>query len=521
MVICQYLCAFLKQVKWALVTGLPAVFLITGAMANQLMLHNVVQEENRTALKQAIASAESLDARDPNGWTALMYATKAGKSDAVSLLLTAGASPDIGDRLGRTPLNMAVSVPKKVSQLLIQAGADINQRNAGGATALMLAAGNGRQDLVSLLLDAGARLDLKDYQGNSVVDWSRRGGFDELTRRLERRLEKQDKVAIASGEEFAEDIFVDVQFPDWFKASFLDLSEDLKEALNAGKQGLMIFISTRRCSYCKAFIQNSLNRPDIQGRVETSFDVIGLEIFDDSEMIDPEGNSYRVKEFVTSNKAAYTPTLIFYGVSGRKLLKIVGYYPPDKFQKVLDYLEGKRYLHETLRSYLNRTAISSTKSTSDISVDQELFTKPPYLLDRRAGPAARPLLVVFERPNCATCERFHRQVLRDKSVRRLMREFEAVQLDASNTSSGLIIPNGERISPAQWFERLDLSYSPAILFFDESGNEVMRLDSETKRFRMEGSLQLVLEKGYLKDAQLQRWRRDKAVELFKLNASNE
>ena len=69
--------------------------------------------------------------------------------------------------------------------------------------------------------------------------------------------------------------------------------------------------------------------------------------------------------------------------------------------------------------------------------------------------------------------------------------------------------------PAKWYERLELSYSPAVLLFDESGREVMRIDSETKRYRMQGSLQLVLEKDYLqKGTQLQRWRRERARELF-------
>jgi hypothetical protein len=33
---------------------------------------------------------------------------------------------------------------------------------------------------------------------------------------------------------------------------------------------------------------------------------------------------------------------------------------------------------------------------------------------------------------------------------------------------------------------------------------------------MEGTLQLILEKAYKQDAQLQRWRRDKAVQFYKL-----
>ncbi len=127
------------------------------------------------------------------------------------------------------------------------------------------------------------------------------------------------------------------------------------------------------------------------------------------------------------------------------------------------------------------------------------------------------MLVLFEQPLCDSCERFHKGVLADKPIRRLIGEFETVHLDSSDTKTQLITPEGKPISPAQWFEQLDLSYSPAMVFFNETGEEVMRLDSETRRFRMEGSLQLVLEKAYQKDAQLQRWRSDKAVQLFNLN----
>ena len=98
-----------------------------------------------------------------------------------------------------------------------------------------------------------------------------------------------------------------------------------------------------------------------------------------------------------------------------------------------------------------------------------------------------------------------------------MKEFETVQLDASDTSSRIKTPDGKLMSPAQWYENLDLSYKPAIVFFDGNGNEAMRLDSETQRFRMEGSLQMVLEGAYREDAQLQRWRWKKASQVFNQN----
>lgn len=480
-------------------------------------VHDAVRNGHIAILRAVIAKARSLDARDEEGWTALMHAIANRNEAATTLLLEAGASPNIGDKLGRTPLHLAATEGSlKICQLLVQAGANVNSRDAGGVTPIMRAAGNGRRDITELLLRAGARLDMKDYQGNSVVDWSRKHKDRSHTRMLEQKLllEAGNK-PLPAGEDFAEDVFADVRFPDWFKPSFLDLQEDLEEALDSGKQGLLIFISTRRCSYCKAFIENSLNRPKIRSRLQTGFDVVGLELFDDSEMTGPEGRSYRVKEFAAANKAAYTPTLIFYGARGRQLLKIVGYYPPDKFRRVLDYLDNNSYLHESLRSYLARTDIPVAAPVTKVSPDFRLFSRPPYMLDRRAVRAQRPLLVLFERAGCPGCQRFHEKVLGEPSVRRLLKAYQAVHLDASDHVTRVVTPDGKRVSPAQWYEQLGLAYSPAMVFFDDTGKEVLRLDSETRRYRMEGSLQLVLEKGDQQDAQLQRWRRDKALELFR------
>ncbi len=48
---------------------------------------------------------------------------------------------------------------------LLAAGADCNQRNGDGATALMLAAHAGRLDLVKALIDAGADVNARDERG--------------------------------------------------------------------------------------------------------------------------------------------------------------------------------------------------------------------------------------------------------------------------------------------------------------------------------------------------------------------
>lgn len=437
-------------------------------------------------------------------------------STGAAMAVDGAGLADVGEghrASGETALMAAVRAgdARRVSAL-VASDADVNDRSAGGVTALMLAAAKGRADLVEPLLEAGARPDITDYRGQSARDWARENGHEQLARLLQARIDEVDQDRKVQGYDFADDAVVNISHPAWFKQSFLDLNEDLDEALAAGKQGIMLFISSRRCSYCKVFLERALGDPEIRRRVQDRFDVIGLDIFSELEMTDIDGQTQPVKDFVTRVKASYTPTLIFYGEGGRMLLRIVGYYPPDKFERVLDYLQGGHDRTEPLRSYLQRTDPSSTNGDAPMIVDRELFRGRPYVLDRRAIESERPLLVVFERQGCEACERFHRRVLSDSAIRGLIGQFEAVQLDVSEAAERVITPDGERLTAGEWFRRLDLNYSPAIVFFDEAGREVMRLDSETLRYRMEGSLQLVLEGAYEEDAQLQRWRWRKAVE---------
>lgn len=301
-------------------------------------------------------------------------------------------------------------------------------------------------------------------------------------------------------------VAVDVEHPAWFKHSFLDLRDDLAEARKAGKTGIVLYLSTRRCSYCRAFVDFTLAEPDIRQAMQRHFDVIGLEVISNAEITDVQGKTWTVKDYVAHEKAYVTPALIFIRHDGQQLLRIVGYYPPEKFRGVLAYLLEGHYRREPLGPFLGRREGADKSGGGAITRDPELFGTPPATLDRRAAPAARPLLVLLERPGCADCEEFHRTVLKQPAIRALIRRYDAVQLDMTDAKTMVVTPSGERLTLRQWAERLNVAYAPALVFFDERGQEVFRLDSELRRERTEGSLQLVLEKGYLDEPQLQRWR---------------
>jgi thioredoxin-related protein len=94
----------------------------------------------------------------------------------------------------------------------------------------------------------------------------------------------------------------------------------------------------------------------------------------------------------------------------------------------------------------------------------------------------------------------------DPQTLALLDGFEAVQLDL-RAETPVITPSGRRTSAADWAADLGLFYAPTLVFFNERGDEIMRIDSVVRLYRLRRVLRFVLEKGYLEDATYQLWRR--------------
>ena len=120
-----------------------------------------------TALKLAalhgrLSIAKKLRARgaqvETPGWTPLIYAATGGHDEMVRYLLAEGANIDARSPNGTTALMMAVREEKfSTAELLIVRGANVNLRNEQGASALSWAERSGDMTLVARLKRAGAR----------------------------------------------------------------------------------------------------------------------------------------------------------------------------------------------------------------------------------------------------------------------------------------------------------------------------------------------------------------------------
>lgn len=316
----------------------------------------------------------------------------------------------------------------------------------------------------------------------------------------------------AGGAAFDDGAVEQIHYPTWFKQSFLDLREDAADAAEAGKQGLFLFFATQGCSYCHLFLAESLADPAIAARVQAHFDSIGLEIFSDAELTDFAGDTTRVKKFAVEQGVEFAPTLLFYDTGGRLLVRLTGYYDPARFEQVLDYLIDGHHETMSLRDYL--AGAPATAGDGGGLIDDPLFSAPPYALDRSRMRAQRPLLVVFEATGCPRCRRFHDEVLGDASIRERLDGFDVVRLDAADTATPVLTPDGGRTTPRAWYQTLGFTELPALVFFDEGGRRVLSTDALVLAHRMHNSIGFVADRAYEQGWTYQRYARSQALKRF-------
>ncbi|MCG6968110.1 MAG: thioredoxin fold domain-containing protein [Chromatiaceae bacterium] len=294
-----------------------------------------------------------------------------------------------------------------------------------------------------------------------------------------------------------------LQYPDWFKNSFLELDDDLKEAIAAGKKGIIVYFGQKRCAYCKMLIERNFTTPDIVKYTRENFDVIPIDIWSPESVTTPGGESLSERDYAQQLGTNFTPSLVFYDVDGHVALRLRGYYPPYQFRAALEYVADGHYKRENFATYMARGDKTLRFEPGDL-IEEPFFAQPPYNLDRSHFPAELPLVVFFEQGDCHACDILHTEPLRRTTLRKLFDRFDSVQLDMW-ADTPLVKPDGTRSTARDWAKELGIFYAPTIVFFDEQGKEIIRVDSVVHFFRLRNVLNYVVSRGYVTEPNFLRW----------------
>lgn len=163
-------------------------------------LHAAARRGDLNVVQTLLDHGAKVDIRDHNKESPLHIAAEAGHHETVKLLLNAGAAVLAKNCTGSTPLHKTKSCKvadilvkhgasvqekndfklsplhsihifeseesfKDITELLIDNGADVNELDAKGRTALHYAARNSLPSSLSVLISKGALLDVKDVDG--------------------------------------------------------------------------------------------------------------------------------------------------------------------------------------------------------------------------------------------------------------------------------------------------------------------------------------------------------------------
>lgn len=160
--------------KWQLVIGLVAAAGAASAWATEAALLAAAEAGDRGAAIKLLDEGVDVNARAPDGTTALMWAAYRDDVELVRRLLDAGADVAAHNDYGATALSEAAMRGSAVTiAALLERGADPNARNPEGETALMLVARTGRVDAAELLLDAGVDVNAtEEWGGQSALMWA-------------------------------------------------------------------------------------------------------------------------------------------------------------------------------------------------------------------------------------------------------------------------------------------------------------------------------------------------------------
>lgn len=135
---------------------------------------------------ELIRRGGNVNAKDPIQDSAFLYAGAEGFNDVLQLTLAAGADVTSINRYGGTALIPASEHGHvETVKILIAAGVPVNHVNNLGWTAMQEAillndGGPRQQEVIRLLLEAGADPDIRDPQGRTALQNAERLGFSEI-----------------------------------------------------------------------------------------------------------------------------------------------------------------------------------------------------------------------------------------------------------------------------------------------------------------------------------------------------
>jgi ankyrin repeat protein len=242
------------KARFATAIALLSLALTSSVMAQETLV-DLIKAGNRDAVLAAITSpAVDVNVAEPDGSTALMWATYTVDHELVRALLASGARADVSNAFGSSALTEAVKLSDaELVRILLDAGANPDSPNQDNQTALMLASQLGSLPIAQMLVDKGANVRaVETFRGQNALMWAAANNHPDIVDLL-----------LANGA--GEDVALRAKSDDWGRQM---TSEPRAQFRNTGGLTALLYATRAGCYRCAVAIVEAgadINQPNPDG----------------------------------------------------------------------------------------------------------------------------------------------------------------------------------------------------------------------------------------------------------------
>ncbi len=138
----------------------------------------------------------------------------------------------------------------------------------------------------------------------------------------------------------------------FFDSSFGDLQEELENAKEEGKKGIILFFELTECPFCHWMKTHVLNQQAVQDYFKKYFTIIKIDIEGDVELTDFQGNITTQKAFSFKHRVRATPVFGFFNLQGKPIFRYTGKTKNmQEFMWMGEYIVSKAYKKQPFRLF--------------------------------------------------------------------------------------------------------------------------------------------------------------------------